>query len=574
MSGLVFLYTAFADTDLAGVDSDGDFDGLILIQTRAAQRSSINSHRPAAQTATGVKDCADSPADWMGSSGRNCDFYAENALCTTDGGYGSGWGADFGTFEDYADADGHTANTACCACGGGTAAEELMPAAEEACSESPAGWVGSSGRNCEFYADNKLCTADGDYGEGWGSEFGTFEDYAAKDGSTAITACCQCGGGQGAEKEKKTKEKKSTDKRAAEPAAATSAATVEKIVEVPTYIPTVHDNTDETCDGSDSPWGLKGQKHEVKSLDECEELCSSGKECRFIQYQPSKSMCHLYSDCSKTRSCDSECARTLRRLVASTFLPMEGYDKTEQTCDGTDTEWGTKGQIHDTDSQQDCQQLCIRDPECRFIQFQVSVSRCHLYQGCNAPRPCADECERTLKRLTAGVFIPTVYDKTEQTCDGTDSPWGAKGKIEEAESIDECKALCSHTEECQFIQFQEEKSECHMYQDCSEPRSCNDECERTLQRLVPGTLIPTIYDNGDETCDGTDTEWGTEGKIEDAETLEECNELCGDEDACHFIQFQPEKKQCHLYMDCFSSRACDDKCARTLKRMKVLHASG
>jgi hypothetical protein len=109
---------------------------------------------------------------------------------------------------------------------------------------------------------------------------------------------------------------------------------------------------------------------------------------------------------------------------------------------------------------------------------------------------------------------------------------------------------------------------CHLYEECSTPRPCEDSCARTLQRLVAGTLIPTKYDNTDLTCDGSDTEWGKLGKLHEEDTLEDCRELCADDPECHFLQFQPEAQQCHLYKDCSKTRHCDaGNCARTFRRL-------
>lgn len=79
------------------------------------------------------------------------------------------------------------------------------------------------------------------------------------------------------------------------------------------YVPTEHDNSDETCDGSATFWGRKGQMSETDSLEDCAKLCSQEVQCRFIQFQPTHSICHMYKDCETTRSCDNMCARTLAK---------------------------------------------------------------------------------------------------------------------------------------------------------------------------------------------------------------------------------------------------------------------
>lgn len=338
--------------------------------------------------------------------------------------------------------------------------------------------------------------------------------------------------------------------------------------EVATYAPTKFDNTDETCDGTDTAFGPKGKMSDAETIEDCQATCSADIECKFIQYQPGIKKCHLYTKCAKTRACENDsCARTLRRLVASTYIPTE-YDQTDQTCDGTVDEWGTKGKISESENLEQCQLLCSSNPKCRFVQFQEEIKKCHEYESCKSPRPCAGKCGRTVARLMAGTYVPTMYDRTQQTCDGSESPWGQKGKITEGvKTLQHCRDLCGQEPECRFIQFQAALGLCHLYEECSTPRGCEDACERTLQRLVAGTLIPTKYDNTDMTCDGSDTEWGAKGKVQQEDTLEDCRELCADDVECHFLQFQPELKQCHLYKDCSKTRHCDGNCARTFRRL-------
>ena len=62
--------------------------------------------------------CVDSPVDWVDSSGRSCDKYKTDQLCTATGAYGSGWQSNMGFFSDYAKG-GKDASEACCACGSG-----------------------------------------------------------------------------------------------------------------------------------------------------------------------------------------------------------------------------------------------------------------------------------------------------------------------------------------------------------------------------------------------------------------------------------------------------------------------
>jgi hypothetical protein len=62
-------------------------------------------------------ECVDYPTEWSDSVHKNCAWYAAG-LCTKTGGYGSNWKSEYGTFDRYSK-NGHTAVTACCACGGG-----------------------------------------------------------------------------------------------------------------------------------------------------------------------------------------------------------------------------------------------------------------------------------------------------------------------------------------------------------------------------------------------------------------------------------------------------------------------
>jgi len=68
-------------------------------------------------------DCMDDPYDWEDSWGYDCAKYVDDQECTPSGDYGPGWNISWGTFEDYA-ANGHTAVTACCGCGGGADLQE------------------------------------------------------------------------------------------------------------------------------------------------------------------------------------------------------------------------------------------------------------------------------------------------------------------------------------------------------------------------------------------------------------------------------------------------------------------
>jgi hypothetical protein len=67
--------------------------------------------------------CQDNPADWQSSTGYSCQDYQASMWCTQDGGYGSGWGESWGTFQDYATGN-KSALTVCCVCGGGYRASQ------------------------------------------------------------------------------------------------------------------------------------------------------------------------------------------------------------------------------------------------------------------------------------------------------------------------------------------------------------------------------------------------------------------------------------------------------------------
>eukprot|EP00667_Euglena_gracilis_P014128 EG_transcript_14616 len=61
-------------------------------------------------------DCLDIP-NWADINGTTCEDYAANFLCNPDGSYGLAWGNTWGTFAKYANAEGIDASEACCACG-------------------------------------------------------------------------------------------------------------------------------------------------------------------------------------------------------------------------------------------------------------------------------------------------------------------------------------------------------------------------------------------------------------------------------------------------------------------------
>jgi hypothetical protein len=81
---------------------------------------------------TGEHSCADEPLHWASNYGTNCSQYVKLAYCTTSGGYGIGWEADWGAFDVYSSTSGIDSSQACCGCGGGSTGdvshEALTPA--------------------------------------------------------------------------------------------------------------------------------------------------------------------------------------------------------------------------------------------------------------------------------------------------------------------------------------------------------------------------------------------------------------------------------------------------------------
>mmetsp|Transcript_41201 Transcript_41201/g.74478 ORF Transcript_41201/g.74478 Transcript_41201/m.74478 type:complete len:770 (+) Transcript_41201:78-2387(+) len=62
--------------------------------------------------------CGNSPVDWRDRYWKGCEYYARRAWCTNGGREGMGWSPAWGRLKDYA-YQGVSADTACCACGGG-----------------------------------------------------------------------------------------------------------------------------------------------------------------------------------------------------------------------------------------------------------------------------------------------------------------------------------------------------------------------------------------------------------------------------------------------------------------------
>eukprot|EP00440_Ansanella_granifera_P007873 gb/GFBE01008516.1/.p1 GENE.gb/GFBE01008516.1/~~gb/GFBE01008516.1/.p1 ORF type:complete len:1889 (+),score=317.46 gb/GFBE01008516.1/:1-5667(+) len=63
------------------------------------------------------------------------------------------------------------------------------------CRDEPSDWKDTYGDSCVTYSTNQWCTSSGGYGPGWmPALWGSFQDYA-RNGHSAVTACCVCGGG-------------------------------------------------------------------------------------------------------------------------------------------------------------------------------------------------------------------------------------------------------------------------------------------------------------------------------------------------------------------------------------------
>lgn len=76
-----------------------------------------------AQNTVAASQCTDQTTEYFGDAhGEDCSYYVDYHLCTADGGYGVMWDSAYGTFSDWPDSNGLTADVACCGCGGGAAA--------------------------------------------------------------------------------------------------------------------------------------------------------------------------------------------------------------------------------------------------------------------------------------------------------------------------------------------------------------------------------------------------------------------------------------------------------------------
>jgi len=120
--------------------------------------------------------CTDVP-DWKDSLGDGCDWYEENIEhCIL---YGNAFPSS-----------GYTAGTACCFCGGGSHFDLLCD--DVTIDGEP--WKDADGDGCDWYDDIHVGDDDYYYDDAdtrcvyYGEEYG-------KDGFTALSACCVCGGG-------------------------------------------------------------------------------------------------------------------------------------------------------------------------------------------------------------------------------------------------------------------------------------------------------------------------------------------------------------------------------------------
>jgi len=129
---------------------------------------------------TAEDECTD-VAGWVDSYDDGCDWYEDPSDDDGDETRCEAYGNSFAN-------DGHTANTACCVCGGG---EGFL----DTC-ENVSGWVDCGNDACSFYEDNDL--GDDDYytfddGDTACSYWG--DGCPGPSGLTPNEACCVCGGG-------------------------------------------------------------------------------------------------------------------------------------------------------------------------------------------------------------------------------------------------------------------------------------------------------------------------------------------------------------------------------------------
>jgi len=93
---------------------------------------------------------------------------------------------------DFEDLQAGTQPSQVCLSGGGINSLGWLPASPS-CADTP-GWSDSVLDSCGDYETYQWCTADGEEGPGWSSDWGSIESYAVN-GVDAYAACCACGGG-------------------------------------------------------------------------------------------------------------------------------------------------------------------------------------------------------------------------------------------------------------------------------------------------------------------------------------------------------------------------------------------
>jgi hypothetical protein len=102
-----------------------------------------------------VDECNDVHG-WMSESGSRCDAYVGSRWCTHEGGYGTSWKPEWGTFDDWrSNATGASALDACCGCGGGV----------KVCRDT--NFTSSADSTCDMYEEKAWCTATGGVGVNW-----------------------------------------------------------------------------------------------------------------------------------------------------------------------------------------------------------------------------------------------------------------------------------------------------------------------------------------------------------------------------------------------------------------------
>jgi len=103
------------------------------------------------------------------------------------------------------------------------------------------------------------------------------------------------------------------------------------------YVASGYDNSNTTCDGTSTSWGVEGQMSTL-TLDACKTACTDATDCNYVQFELDDSSsdgsgnCHLYQDCLVTRSCGSSCGRTLLKQVFTGGPVLCGWDAVSEAC--------------------------------------------------------------------------------------------------------------------------------------------------------------------------------------------------------------------------------------------------